>query len=371
MKTFVPAEPFPPGEYIKDEIEARGWTQDDLADVMGISRRQLINLIQGKSGITPDTAQALADAFGQNARTWMNLQVSYELGLAAQKERTVERRARIFNKVPVRELKRRGWIPDVADTETLEKAVCRFLRIENIDDDCNISIAARKSASYDIDTAGQVAWYCRARELAEHVTAARYSKGSLDPGIADLLALAGYPEDARGVPKVLADIGIRLVVVERLQRTKVDGAAFWLDPLSPVIALSVRYDRIDNFWFTLMHELVHVKHRDASPVDVDLLSTQADENLPEIERRANREAANYLIPEEKLESFILRAKPLYYQKRVVQFAQARGIHPGVVVGQLQNRKELTYQQLRKLLVKVRHEVVGSAMSDGWGNTPNL
>ena len=96
MTTFVPSEPFPPGEYLKDELDARGWTHEDLASVVGISRRQVINLIQGKSGITPDTAHALAEAFGQNAQTWMNLQVSYELALAAQKDRGIKRRADIL-----------------------------------------------------------------------------------------------------------------------------------------------------------------------------------------------------------------------------------------------------------------------------------
>ena len=83
---FTPAEPFLPGEYIKDEMEARDWTQDDLAEVMQLSRRQVMDLIQGKPGITADTAHRLASAFdGQSPETWMNLQTSYELALAATK----------------------------------------------------------------------------------------------------------------------------------------------------------------------------------------------------------------------------------------------------------------------------------------------
>lgn len=100
MTTFVPSEPFSPGEYLKEELDARSWTHEDLASVLGMSRRQVINLIQGKSGITPDTAHALAEAFDQNAQTWMNLQVSYELAVAAQKERGIKRRTCIFNKTP-------------------------------------------------------------------------------------------------------------------------------------------------------------------------------------------------------------------------------------------------------------------------------
>ena len=81
MSTFVPADPFHPGVYIKDEINARRWTLTHLAFVTGISRKVIINLIRGQSEVTPHIAQALAKAFGQEAQTWMNLQASYELAL--------------------------------------------------------------------------------------------------------------------------------------------------------------------------------------------------------------------------------------------------------------------------------------------------
>ncbi|MHC4402326.1 MAG: HigA family addiction module antitoxin [Planctomycetota bacterium] len=372
MTTFVPAEPFPPGEYLKDELDARGWTHEDLATVLGMSRRQVVNLTQGKSGITPDTAHALAEAFGQSAKTWMNLQVSYELALAAQKERGVAKRARIYNKVPVRELMRRVWIPEADDADELEQTVCDLLRIDSIGDDVPAPVAARKGTPYDeVDTNAQKAWYCRAWALAEHVSTAAYSGEDLHDGILELRKLAAYPEDARHIPAALASMGIRLVVLQHLKGTKVDGVAFWLDDTSPAIAISLRFDRIDNLWFTLVHEVMHIRNGDVGvPVDVDVLSTDREE-LPDREARANDDAADYLIPTHKLDSFIARTKPYFYQSRVNQFAQAQGVHPGIVVGQLQYRKAITYQQLRKLLVKVKDEIIGAAITDGWGNVPTL
>ncbi len=76
---FVPAEPISPGEYLKDELDARGWTQEELSDVTGISRRQVANIIAAKSGITPESAKSIGAAFDQDPVTWMNLQVAYEL----------------------------------------------------------------------------------------------------------------------------------------------------------------------------------------------------------------------------------------------------------------------------------------------------
>lgn len=370
MAIHVPAEPFPPGEYIQDEIDARGWTHDDLASVLGMSRRQVINLIQGKSGITAETAHALADAFGQDqgAQTWMNLQIAFELAVAAKKERDVKRRAYLFNKVPIRELKRRGWLPDVGDTNELETAVCKFLGIPRIGDEPKVDVAARKGTAYDSDSAAQIAWFRRATQLAELAPAARFEESHFDDGIRNLLTLAANAEDARLVPKALSDMGVRLVLIKALQHTKIDGAAFWLDQMTPAVAISLRLDRIDNFWFTLMHELVHIKYRHKAPIDVDITARRSPNEVQPMEDIANAEAAQYLIPEEKLRSFIVRKSPLYYRASIVQFAQARKIHPGIVVGQLQWRDELKYSQLRDCLVAVRTHIHGQAITDGWGDS---
>lgn len=368
MNVFVPAQPFPPGEYLQDEMEARGWTIDDLAEVTGISKRQIINILKGKSGISPESATAFAEAFGQSAQTWMNLQAAYELSRVAQQNQQIARKAKLFDKVPVRELKRRGWIEDTGDIAQLERSVCALLRIGHIDETPNLSVAARKSTTYDAVTAGQVAWYCRCRQLGEGVAAARYTDANWQPGVEKLLTLSENDADVRLVPKALADMGVRLVLVQHLKHTKIDGVALWLDDESPVVALSLRYDRIDNFWFTLFHELIHIKYRDESPVDVEIGEVSSD--APSIEHRANAEAADHLIPTSKMEMFIRRVQPHYYQQRIVQFARARHVHPGIVVGQLHARGKLKYHQLRNLLVPVREHIVGSALTDGWKNVLN-
>ena len=119
------------------------------------------------------------------------------------------------------------------------------------------------------------------------------------------------------------------------------------------------------FWFNLLHELIHVKHHDLSPIDTD--TEMKGSGLPLMEVMANREATNYLVPSERLESFIRRMRPLYYQTRVIQFAQSLGVHPGIVVGQLHSCGELKPSQLRKLLFPIRAFIIGQTITDGWGN----
>lgn len=69
-------------------------------------------------------------------------------------------------------------------------------------------------------------------------------------------------DSVRQVPGVLANAGVRFLIVEILPTTRIDGVCLWLDASSPVVALSLRYDRIDAFWHTLLHECAHVKYKD-------------------------------------------------------------------------------------------------------------
>ena len=367
----LPAEAFLPGEYILDFLDARGWTQDDLAEVVGRSRAHINRLISGKTAINSSTANELADAFGPSPERWMNLQTAFELAVVSSKNREISRKSKLYSKVPIRELQKRGWIAKDVSLDLLEIAVCRFLDVPNIDDEPVIQMAAKTSTDYGTNSLIQTAWYKRTYKLASCLTTNRYDEAKFPQLIEELLKMAGDTADLRRIPPLLAQYGIRILFVEHLPKTKLDGAAFWLNDDSPVVALTLRLDRIDNFWHVLIHELIHIKYRDGVVFDDDLLSHSNDENLPDCEKRANDEARQLLVPLEKMQSFIARHKPLYYREKVVQFAKARGVHPGIVVGQLQWRDELEWNQLRKLLVSVREHVIGTALTDGWGDYINL
>jgi HTH-type transcriptional regulator/antitoxin HigA len=169
-----------------------------------------------------------------------------------------------------------------------------------------------------------------------------------------------------------------LVLVEALPGSKIDGAAFWLNAKSPVIALSLRYDRVDGFWHTLLHDLMHILHKDVTSsdqplVDVDLVGEGAAgvSKQSEVEQRADREAAEFLVPQAQLENFIARVRPLYSKRKIRGFAATVDVHPGIVVGQLQHRREIPFAHSRDMLEKIREVLWDAALTDGWGHTPQL
>jgi len=258
----------------------------------------------------------------------------------------------------------------------LERELKNFYGIKNLDNIPKVPFATRrtptKKESIKISSA-QNAWCFRAAKLASVLQVSKYTKKNFDKGCKELKKLAAYPEDVRYVPRVLAQMGIRFVVLEHLSKTKIDGAALWVKENSPVIALSLRYDRIDCFWHTLSHELSHIRHRDVYSLDTDLVGARRVSPLIkcEIEERADQEAANLLIPKVDLDSFIMRVKPLYSKQRIIQFAYRIGIHPGIIAGQLQYRGEIQYNANREMLVKIRDILIQEALTDGWGKTINV
>src|SRR4051794_39230105 len=110
MSDRNPAEAFPPGEFLSDELEARGWTQTEFAEIIRRPTRVVNEIIAGKRGVTPETARDLAAALGTTAQLWMNLETAYQLSKVPPREERVGREAMLRERFPVREMVKRGWI---------------------------------------------------------------------------------------------------------------------------------------------------------------------------------------------------------------------------------------------------------------------
>jgi HTH-type transcriptional regulator/antitoxin HigA len=369
---ITPAEVFPPGEFIREELDARGWSQADLAAILGRPPRLISELVAGKRAVSPETAKGLAQAFGTSAELWMNLESGYRLSKVRGTSNDVGRRARLYDKVPVKDLVRRGWIRHSANVEVLEQQVLEFLAVKSIDEAPSIRAAARKSMVAEPWTGAEVAWLMRVRQLAQSVKVAHPVGKSLDRLLVKLRPLLKSDSSVREVCGMLREAGIRLVVVEPLPQSKIDGACLWLGPREPVIALSFRYDRIDWFWFTLMHELGHVARGDGrtegARLDVELVGETSSSRTerPEEELAADRFAADFLAHPKALDEFVVKLRGRCSHGDITEIAARLETHPGIVVGQLQHRTVIPFSHFRRWLVKVRETVVRATPTDGWG-----
>lgn len=368
MNARVPAEVFPPGEFLREELEAREWSQQELADILSRPPRLISELIAGKRAVTPETAKGLAEAFGTSAEYWMGLESQYQLSRVKTESCGVARKAFLYSKFPVREMLKRGWIQASDNLDVLEQRFCEFFNIPSLSENPNLNHFAKKTdAALDV-TPLQLAWLFRARLMASRQVITTYKKEKLLAAVEKLKALLLSPEEVRHVPRILAEAGVRLVFVEAISGSKIDGACFWLSEDKPVIGMTLRFDRIDNFWFVLRHEIEHVLQEDGrmseSPIiDIDIGSSGAE--IDECEKIANNAAQDFCVPHKQLNDFISRVQPYFSEQKILLFAQRINVHPGLVVGQIQ-RHLGRHEFLKKHQVKVRNLALSAAEADGWG-----
>jgi len=357
-----------PGFYIKEEMEARDWLQRDLAFILGCPEQAVNMILSGKRGISPDMAKALGEAFDVPAEFFANLQQTYDLAQARTPDPSVAIRRNMQSTYPVREMIKRGWIVQ-SDTAMLETQLIRFFGVLDADEIPYMAHAAKKSSYEEREVPpAQLAWLFRVRQIAASISVPRYSEKALRSALNDLQEILHAPEEARHVPRLLTECGVRFILVEKLPNANIDGVCFW-DQSAPVIGMTTRYDRIDNFWFVLRHEIEHVLRthgRDHEILDdLDGEGASTSDSLPEEERVANAAAGDFCAPTDKLNSFMVRKHPFFYEKDVVAFARLHRRHPGLVVGQMRFRMK-RHDYLTRYLVKIRQFVLPGSIADGWG-----
>ncbi len=355
--------PKSPAVILKEKLDASGWTQDELAAITGKNRSQITKILAGLTNISPEMAVVLAAAFGDAAEDWLLWGSQYELSLVDAPVEEITKRAKLYADLPIRDMQRRGWLSVTANTAALET------ELDQLVGEPVWQLAARKSDPISELSPKEKAWALRARQLAATLIVDRYEEARLPQLIKKLRVLAAYPEEVTKLTGVLAGFGIRFLIVEPLTGSTLDGATFWMGDV-PVIAMTARFDRNDNFWFTLFHELGHVVAKDAYSFDSFGNNTETGFQIgePAAEAAADYFAADTLVPVKELTSFIGRVAPLYQETRIVQFSIRVKMHPGIILGQLHKRGEVSYGAHRKLIAKIRESATRTALTDGWGHS---
>ena len=162
--------------------------------------------------------------------------------------------------------------------------------------------------------------------------------------VSNLRALSLYAEGPKLAISLLEQYGIAVVVESHLQGTHLDGAALRMAGGAPVIALTVRHDRLDNFWFCLFHELAHVtKHLCGDKTDAffDNLDTKADG----IESEADQFALDGLIPPAEWAKI---KKARIIAKTIIEEARRLVVHPAVIAGRIR-RERHDYSKFSQLV----------------------
>jgi HTH-type transcriptional regulator/antitoxin HigA len=267
---------------------------------------------------------------------------------------SVSNEKRDWARFPVVEMVRRGWI-------TCEESVGPefFGLIRGWEQLSPLYRQTKVRSDKQIDPYSLAAWTARIVSRAqEEALSGRFEVDGTGPSlmteIAQLSASSTGPQKAKDR---LSHYGIALIIEPQLPRTHLDGAALLLDNNKAVIGMTVRYDRIDNFWFCLMHELAHlVLHFGNDQTSYFFDDLDQTEGVEPREKEADELAREALIPEIQWESSA--AKVLPSKEAAELLANELGIHPAIVAGRM--RYERSYTFLSELVGagEIRHHFPG-------------
>ncbi|WP_223814146.1 hypothetical protein [Roseicitreum antarcticum] len=350
-----------------------------MAIILGVDESLVSKTVSNVRKVDASTAIIFEEVFDVPAVRFLSLQKDYDLAVArieSTPDPKRQMRAELIGKLPINAMIKRGWLEaeSVKDIESVESSLLRFFQANRLEDIETLPHAAKKTEVSIAATPAQprVALSCQNPCLRND--GRTLFPASVKSAIAEIKNLVHSAEELRKVPRILAEAGIRFVIVEALPSTKIDGVCFWLDGNSPVIGMSLRFDRIDNFVFVLRHELEHVQNRDGliemiSMLDVDINSgeaTQITQELKDQEDRANAAASEFCVPKKMMDAFISRKAPVFAKRDIIGLARMLKVHTGLVAGQLQFRTQ-KYHLGREYLVPVRSIVTPNAVTDGWGD----
>ena len=319
-------------------MEQQGLAPRDLVPFIG-SRAKVSEVLSGKRSITMPMARALHEHLGIPAEVLLQKQ-----GTTA--DQPVDELQ--WHRFPLKEMAKRKWIPSVPDLMARAEDLIRDL-IHRAGG-WQVASAAlyrkndhlRTNAKTDLHALHAWCWQVLATANANPPDAA-HVPGTVTLEFLRQVARLSWSEDGpRAAREFLGQHGIPLVIERHLPRTYLDGAALRLGDGRPVVALTLRYDRIDSFWFCLLHELAHVgRHLDraAGTAFIDDLSLRRPEHGLEDEREAEADewAAEALIPSAEWEASPVREHPT--PLGVTSLAHHLQVHPATVAGRIRYERQ--------------------------------
>ena len=341
------AHPIPlpdPVEAIRFRMEQEGLKQADLVPYLG-TRSRVSEVLSGRRKLTLAMIRRLHKGLGIPAEVLLQ-----EPGQAL----SYVYAGVDWNKFPLAEMLKRKWFSGFAgrkkDLCDQAEEILGPLLFPGGQDCRELSMAARQSIRPGSaqDDHALWAWQSRVLQLSRNQEVGDYDpKAMTRDFMKTVLSLSRLDDGPLQAQRLLTENGIATVMLHHLPGTHLDGAAMLRPDGHPVIALALRYDRLDNFWFTLAHELAHVVLHLAkgdNTIFLDDLETEPGSNLKEEE--ADNCAAEILVPSEDLKNSGALESPT--PELICEVALRNHVHPAVVAGRVRYMRK-DYKLLSKLI----------------------
>ena len=321
-----------PVEAIQFRMEQQGLKRKDLIPFIG-SAPKVSEVLSGQRELSKTMIRNLVSGLGIPAEVLLQ-----EPGANLPSDAVLK----LGRHFPVAEMLKRGWFAGFQGTvaeakNQLEDLLCAF--VGNLGQDALLPALNRQHVrdGSQHDEYALNAWRIRVLNLALRESLPAYKPGTVTGEFLRELARLSYLDSGPLLAReFLNKSGIHVIFERHLPKTHLDGAALRLPCGSPVVALTLRHDRLDNFWFTLFHELAHVAlHLDKLEAFFDDLSDNGKKDKSE--READKLASEALIPETEWKTARLSRKSP--PGSVLAFAERLRISPAIPAGRVRHESK--------------------------------
>ena len=341
-----PIRPPDPIEAIKFRMDQLGLGQKDMVPYLG-AKSKVSEVLNGKRPLTLAMMRSLNRSLGIPAEVLLR-----EPGAGFPEEM----RDVAWHRFPIIEMDKRCWIPKGKNLkENAEELMRSFIaQAGGLEAVSPAFFRKGKGARYNskMDPYALTAWCVRVLSIARNNPLNhKYKKGSIKQSTLQEIARLSYFEDGPLLAReYLQKNGIHLIVLPHLPKTYLDGAAMLMPDGTPVIGLTLRYDRIDNFWFCLMHELAHVARHLTSTEriiidDLDLRAHDADRE-DKTEKEADEMTRDGLIPKKIWDKNPLKGETT--ADKISALAEKLRVHPAIIAGRIRYERN-NYRLLSKMV----------------------
>lgn len=329
---YYPIDLPDPIEAIKFRMDQQNLTQKDLIPYIG-SASKVSELLNKKRPLSLNMIRALHKGLG----------IPAEVLLQEKDEELLKNPNDInYDKFPVKEIYKRGWLYNYNGTLTEAKQnpeeVLRKYFIKETA--YNYSFNRKNSRLKDSDDKyAMIAWINAViNEAAKLKLPVTFKQSKITKEfLIDVVKLSYLDNGPELAGEYLVKNGIHFVILPHLPKTHLDGAVMPLDDGMPVIALTLRYDRLDYFWFTLAHELAHLYlHYNNKNEFFFVDDLEINENLERVEKEADKLAEEILIPNSQWEKIIKNEIPS--KEMILEFADKLRISPAIIAGRIRKYK---------------------------------
>ncbi len=342
---------FHPGYYIKEYIDNLGLTQEDFANRLGTTPKNISYIVRGEQSISIDIAMKLSRMIGTTVKYWLNLQTEYDSLIAEFKsnEETKNEKEilKYLNYSYFRDNYNLPNIPKQLDKQIIE--LRKFLNVSSLTVFSNVDMYIHFRSCLNQNKINMI----KANVMVQIATnislknkdIPKYDKNKFIKSIDYILTLTIIN---KGFYKLVRDelykCGVDLIFIPNIQGSKINGACKKVGN-HIMIMINDRNNYFDSFWFTLFHEIGHIINGD--------FGISFEDEITEEEKRANIYASDALIPKDKYASFIKKGEPSLIE--IISFSKEINRDPSIVLARLRNDKIIRYDDSEYNILRTKYK----------------